>query len=179
MHIWFYILEFCYLQDFAHQFIKRKDYLAKSSTTVLVFFDWYKAESMKSRTRAKRISRKAVRYQVIDSTNICDITLIQLLSHVLTKRDLTVFLSKYLKDYFEDSNHQYVLSYENKSVSNTVGYSNELLEHDSDEADTLPIFIDTAKSNPLSECIVSSPDTDVFVLLIHNYSKFPQVLEFL
>ena len=85
-----------------------------------------KTESLKFRTSAKRASGKAVRYQVIDSANICGITLKQFLSHVLTKRDLTVYLSKYLKDYFEDSNLQYVLSYDNKSV----GYSNELLKHD-------------------------------------------------
>ena len=55
-----------------------------------VVFDWYKMKSLKSRTRAKRTSGKAVRYQVIDSTNICRITLKQLLAYVLTKRDLTV-----------------------------------------------------------------------------------------
>ena len=70
-------------------------------------FDRYKMESLKSRTRAKRTSGKAVRYQVIDSTNIYSITVKQFLSHGLTKRDLTVYLSKYLKDYFEDSNRQY------------------------------------------------------------------------
>ena len=35
-----------------------------------------------------------------------DITLEQFLSHVLTKKDLTVYLSKYLKNYFEDYNCQ-------------------------------------------------------------------------
>ena len=105
----------------------------------------------------------------------------QFLSHVLTKRDLTVYLSKYLKDYFEDSNHQYVLSYENKSVSNIAGYSDELQEHDHEEADTLLILhaADTATLNPFSECVAYSPDTDVFPLLIHHYSKLPQVLQFL
>ena len=105
----------------------------------------------------------------------------QLLSPVLTKRDLTVYLSKYLKDYFEDSNGQYVLLYENKSVSNIVGCSNELQEHNHEEADTLIILhaVDTAKLNPVSECVVYSPDTDVFLLLIHHYSKLPQVLHFL
>ena len=44
----------------------------------------------------------------------------------LTKRDLTVYLSKYVNDYFEDSNLQCLLSYDNKSV----GYSNELQEQD-------------------------------------------------
>ena len=88
---------------------------------------------------------------------------------------------KYLKDYFEDSNRQYVLSYENKSVSNIVGYSNELEEHDHEETYTLLILhaADTAKFNLFSECVAYSPDTDVFLLLIHHYSKFPQVLHFL
>ena len=146
-----------------------------------VVFDRYKTEPLKPRTWAKTTFGKTVRYQVIDSANICSITLKQLLSHVLTKRDLTVYLSKYLKDYFEDSNGQYVLLYENKSVSNIVGCSNELQEHNHEEADTLIILhaVDTAKLNPVSECVVYSPDTDVFLLLIHHYSKLPQVLHFL
>ena len=91
-----------------------------------VVFDRYKTDSLKSRTRAKRTSGKNVRYQVIDTTNICGISLKQLLSYVLTKWDLTVYLSKYLQDYFKDSNRQYVLLYENESVS----FSNKLHEHD-------------------------------------------------
>ena len=131
-----------------------------------VVFDRYKTESLKSRTRAKRTSGKAVRYQVIDSASIYGITLKQFLSHVLTKRDLTVYLSQYLKDYFEDSNRQQALSYETKSVSNIVGYSNELQEHDHEEADTLLILhaVDTAKLNPFSKCVVYSPDTECIIL---------------
>ena len=105
----------------------------------------------------------------------------QFLSNVLTKRDLTAHSSKYLKDYFEDSNRKYVLLHENKSVSNTVGYSNKLLEHDHEEADTLLILhvVDNAKLNLFSECVIYYPDTDAFLLLIHHYSKLPQVLQFL
>ena len=72
--------------------------LAKSFITVRVVFDRYKTDSLKVRTRVKRTSGKNVRYQVIDSTNICGISLKQLLLYVLTKRDLTVYLSKYLED---------------------------------------------------------------------------------
>ena len=146
-----------------------------------VVFDWYKTESLKSRTKAKRTSGKAVRYQVTDSTNIWSITLKQFLSYVLTNRDLTIYLSKYLKGYPEDSNRQYVLSYENKDASNIVSYPNGLQEHDHEEADTLLIVhaVDTAKLNPFSGCVAYSPDTDIFVLLIHHHSKLPQVLHFL
>ena len=70
---------------------------------------------------------------------------------------------------------EYLLSYENKSVCNAVGYSNELQEHDHEEADTLLILhaVDTAKLNPFSKCVVYSPDTDVFLLLNYHYSKLP------
>ena len=66
---------------------KENRLLTKSFTTVQVIFDRYKTESLNSRTRAKRTSGKAVRYQVIDSINVCCITKKQFLSHVLTKRD--------------------------------------------------------------------------------------------
>ena len=78
-------------------------------------------------------------------------------------------------------NLEYALSNENKSVSNIVGYSNELQEHDPKETDTLLILhaVDTEKLNPFSECAVYSPDIDVFLLLINHYSKHRQVLHFL
>ena len=80
-----------------------------------------------------------------------------------------------------DSNHQYVLSYKNKSVSNIVIYSNQLQEHDHKEADTLLILlaVDIAKLNPFSKCVAYSLDTVVFFLLINHYSKLSQVLHFL
>ena len=52
------------------------------------------------------------------------------------KEAFNSILSKYLKDFFEDSNPQYVLSYENKSLSNILDYSNELQKPDHEEADT-------------------------------------------
>ena len=64
-------------------------------------------------------------------------------------------------------------------VFNIVGYSNELQEHDHEQANTFLILqaVDTAKLNPLRECVVYSPYTpDVFLLFIHHYSKLPQVL---
>ena len=120
-------------------------------------------------------------YSVLRCTNICCITLKQFLSHVLIKRDLTVYLSKHLKDYFEDSNRQYAYCHTKTSVSNIVGYLNELQEHDHEESDTLLILhaVDTTTLNPLRECVVYYPVTDVFLLLIYNYSKLRQVLHFL
>ena len=121
--------------EFCHQFIKRTDYLTKSFTTAKVAFDRYKTKSLKSRTIAKRKSGKAVRYQVIDSTNICGITLKQFLSHVLTKRHLTVFYQNISRISLKilTLNMFYHMK---TSLSNILDHSNELQKPDHEEADT-------------------------------------------
>ena len=47
-------------------------------------------------------------------------------------------------------------------------------------ADTLVILhaIDVAKEVPFKECIVFSPDTDVFLFLVHFYQVLPHVTIF-
>ena len=49
------------------------------------------------------------------------------------------------------------------------------MNHDLEEADTLIILhaLDVAKENPLKKCIVLSPDTDVFLLIIYYYQSLP------
>ena len=46
-------------------------------------------------------------------------------------------------------------------------------EYDHEEADTLPILHchDVAKRDPFSECVMFSPDTEVFLLLIHHFPE--------
>ena len=48
--------------------------------------------------------------------------------------------------------------------------------HDHEEADTLLILhcCDVAQRDPFTECIVFSPDTDVFLLLIHHFPELSQ-----
>ena len=54
-------------------------------------------------------------------------------------------------------------------MTNIPSFAEDLLSHNLEEADTLMILhsIDVAKRNPFQELIVSSPDTDVFLLLIY------------
>ena len=51
------------------------------------------------------------------------------------------------------------------------------MNHDHEEADTLLILhaLDVAKDDPFKECIVLSPDTDVFLLLVHYYQSLPHL----
>lgn len=73
------------------------------------------------------------------------------------------------------------MTFDVKSVTNIPGFDVDLLSHDHEEADTLPIIlaIDISKSNSFSEYIVYSSDEDVFncCTLLQPASKchfFPQ-----
>ena len=71
-----------------------------------------------------------------------------------------------LKDSF-----QIAVTFSKQTITNTPKFSTDLINHDHEEADTLLVLhaIDVAKTNPFNECVVVSPDTDVFLLLLHYY----------
>ena len=62
------------------------------------------------------------------------------------------------------------MKYDMTSETNIPNFS-MVREHDHEEAGTLLILhcLDVAKRDPFSECVVFSPDTDVFLLLIHHF----------
>jgi hypothetical protein len=74
----------------------------------------------------------------------------------------------------------YAVTYNNVTVTNIDGFDRNLLLHDHEQADTLLILhsINVFATNPFSECYVYSPDTDVFLLLIHYAESLPQVMYF-
>ena len=97
-----------------------------------------------------------------------------------TKADLTKYLSIAAIKHFEKRKIKYrgeeraigfVVVYDTKSVSNLHGYSNNLLTHDHEEADTLILLhaLDVFTRDPFSQVDIFSPDTDVFLLLIHKH----------
>ena len=161
-------------------FIKHVIKLAQSCWEVRLVFDRYIKDSLKARTRKKRTSGKEVNYKVSDSTNISNISLKQLLSHIETKQELTVYLAKYLIDSLEFINKRYVVTYGQLSKSNIHDFTEDMTVHDHEEADTLIVLhcLDVARRDPFAECIVYSPDTDVFLLLIYHYELLSQVLTF-
>ena len=74
-------------------------------------------------------------------------------------------------------NINFVVTYDLCSETNIAEYPDTLKTHDHEEADTLLILqaIDVATSDPFAECVIFSPDTDVFLLLIHYSEILPQV----
>ena len=65
--------------------------------------------------------------------------------------------------------NRYAVIYHNQCLSNIPDFSPDLLHHNHEEADTLLIldWIDVATMDPFKEVAIFSPDTDVFLLLVH------------
>ena len=82
-------------------------------------------------------------------------------------------------DSLKDSS-QIAVTFLKQTITNIPEFSADLRNHDHKEADTLLVLhaIDVAKTNPLNECVVVSPDTDVFLLLLHYYEVLPPAILF-
>ena len=70
-------------------------------------FDRYIAKSLKNRTRKKRTGGKELQYKFEDNTSLEKVQLKDFLSHIETKRELTVYLSNYIATVLEAANKQY------------------------------------------------------------------------
>ena len=91
------------VKDISVCFNDRLMNLTRSYAEVILVFDTYKADSLKSTTRQKRQKGKdPVQYQVRDKTSIRHITMSPFLSHEQTKADLTEYLAKKTLDYNKD-----------------------------------------------------------------------------
>ena len=162
--------------DFENRIVK----MSQNYNEIRLVFDRYITCSLKSRTRKKRKSGYEIRYHIADDTDIANISLKQLLSHIETKQQLTIYLSECVISEFERLGIDYVVSYDSISKTNQECLSSEILHHSHEEADTLSIMYcwEIARRNPLNQCIVYSPDTDVFLLLIFHYPSLLNALIF-
>ena len=73
---------------------------SKGYDKVRLIFDHYQENSIKDQTRNKRTQENQTRYKITNDTNLHDVTMKKLLSHVLTKQDLTEFLGNHLEQDF-------------------------------------------------------------------------------
>jgi len=159
--------------DLKNQFVSLLRRECDGFPDVRLVFDRYMAGSLKERTREKRTDGKAVRYKIQDSTSIAGIKLKQLLSHIETKSELTKYLAEHSMQSLTAAGKAFVVVYDTTCLTNIAEYPDELKQHDQEEADTLIILQakHVADTNPFSELFIVSPDTDVFLLLIHYYPQ--------
>ena len=93
------------------------------------------------------------------------------LSHIVTKCELTIYLSIYLAVALESANKEYCIVYETHCKTNISDFHIEMLEHNQQEADTIIILHSIVDRSFLATSILTilSPDTDVFLVLIYFY----------
>ena len=101
--------------EFSDHFIKIVKRESTGFNEVRVVFDRYDETSLKNYTRSKRHKGEAVHYKVYDSTQIGHLTSKQFLSSVKTKNELTIYLSKKLKDQL---NVDFVIVFGNTCITN-------------------------------------------------------------
>ena len=89
-------------------------------------------------------------------------------------------MAKKRKSGFEAVKQQYVVTYNRIKESNVDGFLDVMKTRDHEQADTFLILrpFKIARRDPFKKCTVYSPDTDVFLLLIHFYPSLPQSLLF-
>ncbi|KAJ4946949.1 hypothetical protein JOQ06_008992, partial [Pogonophryne albipinna] len=157
------------VKDLSGCFNDRLMSLTRDYDDIILVFDTYRTDSLKSATRDKRRQGKAIQYQVRDDTNIKHIPLSRFLSHDQTKADLTDYLTAKILEYNRGSSKLIITSASGNTRSNK-----DLLfeENNHEEADTLLIHqaVLASHRNPAdTQLMFFSPDTDILVLVTANY----------
>ncbi|KAK5911790.1 hypothetical protein CesoFtcFv8_001726 [Champsocephalus esox] len=157
------------VKDLSGCFNERLMSLTRDYDEIILVFDTYRTDSLKSATRDKRRQGKAIQYQVRDDTNIKHIPLSRFLSHDQTKADLTDYLAAKIVEYNRGSSKLIITSASGNTRSNK-----DLLfeENNQEEADTLLIHqaVLASHRNPAdAQLMFFSPDTDILVLVTANY----------
>ncbi|KAK5929735.1 hypothetical protein CgunFtcFv8_010949 [Champsocephalus gunnari] len=157
------------VKDLSGCFNDRLMSLTRDYDEIILVFDAYRTDSLKSATRDKRRQGKAIQYQVKDDTNIKHIPLSRFLSHDQTKADLTDYLAAKILEYNRGSSKLIITSASGNTRSNK-----DLLfeENNHEEADTLLIHqaVLASHRNPAdAQLMFFSPDTDILVLVTANY----------
>ena len=97
-------------QDLADKFVKNVSFASKDYQEIRMIFDKYQENSLKDLTRHKRTQGNIRRYKVTSDANKEGNTMKMLLSHVLTKRDLTMFLGDALANHLDQLGKRFVFS---------------------------------------------------------------------
>ena len=150
------------VRDLSGCFNDRLMQMTQDYDEIILVFDTYRADSLKSATRDKQRQGKAsIQYQVRDDTNIKHIPMSRFLSHDKTKAD---YLAAKILEYMGSSK---------LIITSASGYtrSNKDLvfeENNHKEADTLLIHqavLASQQNPPDAQLAFFSPDTDVLVLV--------------
>ena len=167
-------------QDFANSFLAIICNMAANYDEVRLVFDRYMKTSLKEQMRTKRTKGKSTYYHVKDTTLIQNISMKDFLSDIRTKAELTEYLADKVVRHSRSSNNRlkkFMVTSGTQTKGN-VDIPDSLLTHSQEEADTLLILHAVSVPHE-AELVVSSPDTDVLLLLVHMYPHLPVSTVFL
>ena len=167
-------------QQFAEAFLKIILGQAADASEIRIVFDRYLENSLQGSTREKRTKDVPIQFEVQSDTSLAKLNLKKFLSHIKTKHKLTIFLGRYLATALQNTGKKFAVSYDTVTVSNITGIEPKLNGNTHEEADTLLTLhaLDVTRQNPFRQLHVFSPDTDVFLLLIHYYPQLPTLTKF-
>ena len=109
-------------QIFADRLIKESEDFHE----VRLIFDRYIEGSIKECTREKKSGGKATRYIIKDSTSLVGTKMKEFLSHILTKKDLIIYLAEHSVDVLNNVGKQFVVVFDRKCITNIPHYPGEL-----------------------------------------------------
>jgi len=149
-------------RDLAQGFIDKLTNMTAGFSEVILFFDTYKPDSLKEKTRERcRQDKAAVQYKIEGDTNIKHILLIHL-SDEKTKADLLVYLAQATLNCKTDSAQVFITS-----ASGQIRSNRDLTfeENNHEEADTIMICLAAEASQrcPNAELVFFTPDTEILV----------------
>ena len=97
--------------DFAKCFADRILFAARNFEEVRVVFDQYITDSLKNATQKKRTGGVQKQYNVRDNTALDKTSMKDFLSHIETKKQLTVYLGHYISQALSTAGKRFAVSY--------------------------------------------------------------------
>ena len=114
-------------KELKHIFADRLIKESEDFLEVRLVFHRYIKGSLQERTRDKRRGRKAIRYIIKDSTSLAGVKTKEFLSHILTKKDLTIYLAEHCVGVLSKVRKEFVVVFDAKCITNIPQYPEELL----------------------------------------------------
>ena len=124
--------------------------------------------------RRKRTGGKSTYYHIEENTLIQNVSMKELRSDIKTKAELVDFLAAVTLDHSTSQDNKlkkFMVTFGVKTKGN-VHVPGSLVSHGHEEADTL-LLLHALTIEHDAEIIIDSPDTDVFLLMVHMYPRLP------
>ena len=152
------------VKDLSECFNDRLMFLTRDCDEIILVFETYRDDSLKSATRNKRrLGVAPIQYQVRDDTNIKHIPMSKFLSHDKMKANLINYIAAKILEYNSTSQKLVITS-----SSGHIRCNEDLLSQENNHADIILIYqavLASQRNPPDAHMVFFSPYTDILVLV--------------